>query len=345
MTTVAEKIASIAVSGLTNKDYEPVTMAGVKNLSHLVIDLIRLEDQNIDYALYCVRRHIHTIAKLSLAEPDMSLLSTHRRILESYYSALNATSFTALFMELVAVVVAAEEDDTSANDILRNIVRWADGCAHLEKEILLAAIRVGSQFTFDMIHWIGDMAQGLLAVSKSRVCDSHTESRLQMHASAMMSILTWVPDDRESVRLAENNKLTDVIFEVGMYARQRGCERMSREIANILLLWAFRAGTLGVASPTFEEATCGYVLLIVHGEDFDHERDLADISRRIRDDDKLDDDLLRSTATRLRARVRRTASTNYLLSPIDRAMSMVDREDPVLDVLDEVAELLTAKAS
>ena len=339
--TLSEKIALIARTGCTKENYQPVTMAGVQHLTDLILGLLRSKDQNIDYALARVRQDMNSIAKLSLAVPNTSLLSIHNKSLESYYSGLSTTGFTTRFMELVNEIVIAQEDDIAAQNIVRNIERWAYGCAHSEKEILLTAIRVGSHFTCDMIHWIGDMTKGLLALSNARACDFRTKSELQKHASALMATLTWVPHDKESVRLVENYRLTEVLFETGMDARDRGCTEIAREIADILLSWAFNAGKSSVGSQAFEDGLSGYVVLLFDAKDFGSRKLLTEIDRRIRDDSKLDDDLLRNTATRLRARVRRIPRNGYSLSMIDRAMSMGDHQGRT-EAFDEVADMLTS---
>ena len=99
-----------------------------------------------------------------------------------------------------------------------------------------------SHFTFEMIHWICGITEILLAVSSVPACDDRSQKKIREHARWLISTLTWIPDDEETVTFVENFQMTETLFRAAMDARARSCNKMANEIATILLSWTFKGG-------------------------------------------------------------------------------------------------------
>jgi hypothetical protein len=63
-----------------------------------------------------------------------------------------------------------------------------------------------------------------------------------MNATWLLSVLSWVPDDREAVKFAEVYGITDQLFEVAIAAENLGSANVARTAREILLDWSIKVG-------------------------------------------------------------------------------------------------------
>jgi hypothetical protein len=61
-----------------------------------------------------------------------------------------------------------------------------------------------------------------MAVSEAPATDDHTKGELQRHAHWLISVLSWIPDDKDTISFVENLGLTELLFEVALDAQSRG---------------------------------------------------------------------------------------------------------------------------
>ncbi|CAJ5252620.1 Uncharacterised protein [Burkholderia pseudomallei] len=254
---LSEKIALIACTGCAKEDYRPVTMEGMTQLANLTFDLLRSKNHDIHFAVGEARRNVALVAKLFLNVPDTPLSSCHSTFLGPYYSSTSMQSLRARLTALVNALSNAQPDNADAQSVIRNIERWADDLYQTEKELLLAAIKVKSHFTFDMIHWITGVTEILLAVSNAPACDHHSQEELQKHARWLIATLTWIPDDKDSVMFVENFQMTEMLFEAAIDALNRGCDDIAKEIGESLLSWVFKSGRFERGWGILERGLCG----------------------------------------------------------------------------------------
>ncbi len=264
---LSEKIALIACTGCAKEDYRPVTMEGMAQLANLTFDLLRSGSRDIHFAVGEVRRDVALVAKLFLNVPDTPLSSSHSTFLGPYYSSTSMQSLRSRFAALANAISEAQPDNTDAQSIIRNIERWADGLYQTEKELLLEAVKAKSHFAFDMIHWITGVTEILLAVSNAPACDHHSQEELQKHARWLIATLTWIPDDKESVKFVENFQMTETLFEAAIDARNRGCDEIAKEIGASLLSWTFKGGRYETGWGILERGLCGLAAFAVMGGD------------------------------------------------------------------------------
>jgi hypothetical protein len=264
---LSEKIALIACTGCAKEDYRPVTMEGMAQLANLTFDLLRSGSRDIHFAVGEVRRDVALVAKLFLNVPDTPLSSSHSTFLGPYYSSTSMQSLRSRLTALANAISEAPPDNTDAQSVIRNIERWADGLYQVEKELLLEAVKAKSHFAFDMIHWITGVTEILLAVSNAPACDQHSQQELQKHARWLIGTLTWIPDDKESVKFVENFQMTETLFEAAVNARNRGFDEIAKEIGENLLSWTFNGGRYQTGWGVLGRGLSGLAALALMGGD------------------------------------------------------------------------------
>jgi hypothetical protein len=325
ITTISEKIATIAVTGTVNQKYRPVTQIAVMQLAKLTFELIRGQSHDVKFALDEVRSDLKLVAEMCLKMPDTSLSSIHSASLAPYYSGTSDDSLMAWLTELANAVSDAGADDEAAQRIIYHIKQWADDLHSTEKELFLLAIEKRSPLTFDIIHWIVHITKLLLALSNASACDDHNRDDLRRCALWLISVLSWVPDEQEVVAFVENYQMTESLFESAIDARQRGCDDIALEIRNLLLSWAFEAGKYQTGRAILERACYGLACLnIIFG--FNDAALLKAIEERISQEDSLNGEIMFRASERIKEKANTYHPDRYPFRAIESAMAKVDQE-------------------
>lgn len=235
----------------------------------------------------------------------------------------------------------AEADNKDAQEVVHNIEDWAEDIYQTEKELLLEAVAKRSHFTFDMIHWISHVTRLLLALSNAKACDEHTQDELRRHASWLISTLSFVPEDVESVRFVENSRMTETLFEAAADARSRDCSEVAADIAGLLLSWTFKGGRFHTGWGILERGLYGAAALALAGGDAVTAKLKADIAARVGTLELPDKDVRDRTARAMRGRARTLYRQGHWGSSIESAMAQLDREN-LQSLLEEIADLISA---
>lgn len=337
---LSEKIALIACTGCAKEDYRPVTMEGMTQLSDLTFDLLRSGNRDIHFAVREVRRNVALVAKLFLTVPDTPLSSSHSTFLGPYYSSTSNQSLRSRLTALVNAISEAQPGNKDANSAIRNIERWADGLYQTEKELLLEAVKAKSHFTFDMIHWITGVTEILLAVSNAPACDRHSQEELRKHARWLISTLTWIPDDKDTVAFVENFQMTEALFEAAVKARNRGCDEIAREIGEILASWTFKGGRYQTGWGVLERGLCGLAAFAVNGGDEEISRLRTAVVSRLADKSAPEQEIRDRTAREILKRAANLHRQGYGLSRIEMAIAQADHAK-LRPLLEEIAFALS----
>ena len=139
----------------------------------------------------------------------------------AYYSSAAKGTFTDRLTDLVNAVTERSKGDEDAERILDHLESWADGLYQTEKELLLAAVEKRSFLALDLITWIVHVTMILVAAANAPAASNHVRDELRKHAMWLISVLDWLPDDKEAVTYLENFRVTDQLFEAAMDARAR----------------------------------------------------------------------------------------------------------------------------
>ncbi len=337
--TITEKIALISCSGAAKESYRPVTLIGIEQLARLAFELIRSNAHDIRFAAKEIRGDVRLVAKDFLTLPDTPLASIHSAHLAPYYSGTSTEALQAWLTELVNVVMEAEANNENAKTVIRHIQQWSDGIYEGEKELLLAAIEKRSHFTFDMFHWIAHITKLLLAVSNAPACSDHTRDELRRNALWLISVLSWVPDDKEVVAFLENFQMTETLFDAAIDAHNRECSEVSEQVRDLLLAWAFKAGKYETGWAILERACYGLATLdVMRG--LDRSVLLRVIAERLAKEGAPNQAIRDRTAREIRERAATLYRNRHTYSRIEYVMGKSD-ESTMRPFLEEIANLLS----
>lgn len=342
ITTLVQKIGVISLVGVARQDYRPVTLTGVEQLARFSFNLLQTKAGEVHLAAQEIRNSMRLIARLLMSLPDTPLMSIHSTYLAPYYSATSAQGLTVWLSQLFNAVADAPADDVSARQIVDNFEKWADGMDETEKDLLLHAIEKRSQFTFDMIHWIRAVTTMLIAVSNAAACDEHRQQELRKHAAWLIAVLTWVPDDEETVKFVENFGMTETLFEAAVDAHRRGCPELVDRIGKMLLSWMFKAGRYQTGWATLERSVYGLATLSLLADDA--ARLKADIAARMAAGGLQHKEVRDHAAMEIRARAASLYRDGHWSSAIERSIAESDHErlEPLLE---EIADLISPETT
>lgn len=264
---LSEKIALISYAGIAKENYRPVTMEGIQQLANLTFCLLRSKSHHIRSAVREIRRNVAFVVELFLHLPDTSLARIHSYYLGPYYSSTNTQSLRTRLTILGHAIIECDQDNDDAKTVIGNIEQWADGMYKTEKDLLLTAIKARSTFTSDMIYWIIEVTEILLAISNASACDDYHKQKIRDHGRWLIRTLSWIPVDEDTLIFVENFGMTEKLFEATVIAQKRDCNEISRQIAEMLLSWAFKAGRYPSGSEILKRGLCGLAAFALIGGD------------------------------------------------------------------------------
>jgi hypothetical protein len=344
ITTLVQKMGEVTGYGVVREDYRPVTSTGVEQLAGLTFHVVRTRSREVRFAAENIRRSMTLIARLVLALPDSSPMN-HSTLLGAYYSATSTQGLSARLTQLINAVSGAPTDDKDAQRIARNIEEWANQLYATEKELLLEAIVKRSQFTFDMLHWITYITSILLALSTAPACDARTRDKLRRHARWLISVLSFVPRDEQSVRFVENFQMTEKLFISAMDAHNRGCHEIAADISGLLVSWTFDAGQHQNGWSVLERGIYGLAALtLLRGDDGSVQRLKMTIVERLARGAVLSEELLDRAALEIRGRAATLYERGHWGSAIEEGVAQVD-DAKLRPLLEDIADLLSPRTA
>ena len=295
--TLKEKIAAVSCTGAMKPDFRPVTLVGMEQLARMTLDLLRPPSHDIGFATKEVRSGVELVVRIFLQVPDTPLSNIHSTYLAPYYSLTSKETLGSWLTDICNAVIAAQEDDANAKVAVDNIESWAEELYRTERTILLLAIEKKSQFTFDILHWITHITKLLTAVAQARVTDVHSRNQIEKHASWLISVLSWIPEDRDFTGFAEGFSTTRLVFEAAMDALHRDSRRVAESARQVLIDWTFKAGYNATGWGTLEAGIEALITLVLSKDTPELVIWLkTEITKRLAKGSALDSELLRPSA-------------------------------------------------
>lgn len=321
--SLSEKIALVACSGGINKKYQAVTPIAVKQLALLTFHLLRGKSSDIRFAIKEIRDDVRLIAEVYLTTKETYLARIHSTSLGPYYSATSQESLTIWMTNLTNAILKQSADDKDTQHVIGNIAEWSDGIYQTEKEILLKAVEQRSQFTFDIVNWIAHVTKLLLAISGAKACKTYHSEKLKKSASWLISVLSWIPGDEDTVRFIENFQIADHLFEASVDAYNRDCYEEALDIKKILIGWMKKSGKYQTGWGSLEKAICGLACLNLTIELSDDVL-IREIDSYVSSQDAPSFEIRSRTASDLHEEAEKYRG-KYESEPIDVAMANVDQ--------------------
>ena len=339
--TLVQKLGVLGCSGIAKEDYRPVTSTCMEQLAELDFNLLRCQSGDIGFAAKQVRDNVLLIAKFFLALPDTPLTSIHSSFLSPFYSVTSPQSFLQKLIALGNAIAQRGVEDKHARRVVDNVEEWADGRYATEKELLLEAIKQRSQFTFDVIHWIKQVTVVLVFVSNAPACDERTQEELRKHALWLISVLSFIPGDKETVEFVENFQMTETLFEAACDALRRECRELATDITGLLISWLFKAGRYPTGWGILERAVYGVATLALLAEgDGAIPRVKAEMAKCVAAGELPDQSATDHAALEIRGRAQTLYREGHWGSAIEREMAQLDHAK-LQPLLEELADLIS----
>jgi hypothetical protein len=288
-----------------------------------------------------LQRDVELVVQMFLNIPDTPLMNTHSAFLAPYYSLSKTQTLGEWLTELVNALMDADSGDENAIAIIDNIATWAEELPQTAKKLLLLAIEKKSQFTFDLLHWIFHVTKLLDAAGDAPAADDRVTDTLEKLARWLLSVLSWIPSDRDTVRFVENLGFTELLFEAGLDAIVGDSHELAATARTLLISWAFKGGREDTGQAILERSLGGLAILVVWRNEFSLASWLkAELAKRLVSFEVPDQGIRDRAAQGLRHRAATIPRREFRWSRIEYAMSEVDPAK-LRPLLNEIADLLS----
>lgn len=260
--STVDKIMSLSLPGiLIDKKMNPASIVGVEQLSNIIDKLIKSSNYNIRQLIEKVRKNLFYIAKIYLEKEESSLLNFNTPLLASYYSCIYNSFFMDNLLNLSNTLYQAEESEDTKR-IINNIKQWSDGLFIEERELFLKAIEKKSVFISDMINRIELISKVLIMLSTLEYCRFSLKEDLIKNAKFIYYIFDWVPKELDAINFVEGYRLSENIYELGVFAYQKDISDVAEDISYLLLNYGIKAWKLETTRTDLLKKTfLGFILI------------------------------------------------------------------------------------
>ncbi len=335
-----DKIGTITAAGIANRKYYPVIMTGMQQLARLTMALLQTKSYDLSFTLKAIRRNVLFVSEAFLKVPSGPLEQIHGSYLGPYYS-YQQSNLRPMMGDLANRIMEADKDNEDAKYVIRNFVTWSDQIYDPERKLLQAALKSETDFLFHIIDWTKSVGEILIALSNAPACDEHSKKQLQKSASWLISNLSWVPDDKESVSAVANYQLHETLFEAAMTGHQRECNEYMKAAQDCLLGWAFKGGKYPLGWGILEHSLYGLVVLALLPDQMGAVEQLKQDIQRMLLKENITQDLLDRTARNMREQaVTLDRIREYPHSVIEVVMKQTDATE-LQSLLEYLANLLS----
>lgn len=334
------KIATLSTMGVINANYQPVTLIAFEQLAEITFQLLLKGKYNVQYTIEQLRKDVTEAAKRFLETSDSPFSFRHSTTLGPYFSSTNPSSLRARLITLVNQLISAPAENEHVSEIIFNIEAWADQIYAPQKDLLLISILRRSSFTFDVISWAVGVSEILNVLSNAPSCSEHLKEELRKDAIWLISTLSWIPNDRETVTFVENYSLTESLFEAALSGLQRECLEFYECCKNLLFNWAIKGGGHDNGWGVLERTTKALIALTIMEGTPEAVSNLKMRFSEMLSNDKCPSlELLTRTSIRLVRSADELGSHGVRHSRIDDMLSQLNH-DPVRTLIYEIAQIL-----
>lgn len=341
--SIVDELRPIAAAMTLREDHRPVAVTASEQLAEMTYQMINTGVWDPGYAFEEIGATVKMVATVAIDQPNSGFKSVPSYVLAPYVS-YQETSLCSRLSQLTNVLLDHPADDEKAKKCVANLHEWAKRTQPMAKDILILAIEKRSKFTFDILHWIGNVVEVLLASATAPVAHEHFGSELREQAGRWALALSSIPNDAESIDCASTWSATSVMFDIAGAARKWKSEEVFEATQRTLLRWALRPGRRENTWYDVEEAILATIAVALKSPiDSDGVKFTARLQTALQSEQLPAAELLESVATRIRLSSddydkdrRRMKKWDHILRSFDPAMRR--------DVLINVANLLQEAA-
>ena len=271
--------------------------------------------------------------------PDTPLSNVHSSYLAPYYSLTITEALGTWLANLANELNKVDSENKNASAVIHNIEQWADSLYRTEKELLLLTIEKKSRFAFDLLHWIAHVTKLLVFISQTPATNPRIKKELQTHAIWLISVLSWIPDNEDTITFIETFGVTERLFEVAQATMMQESDEVSKTVRNLLFSWGFKGGRYD--ADILEPSMCALATLALWKDEMTLVPWLKTELTKMLNAEKAPEQEIRDNAAReLRERASTLYGTGFEVSQINQAMRQIDHEK-MGPLLQEIADLLS----
>jgi hypothetical protein len=317
----------------------------MEQLANLTFGLLRTDAHDIGFAAKHLREHVELVVQIFLGVPDAPLTNIHSSYLAPYYSLTKTETLGDKLAQLSNALIDAEKDDKVAKRIIRNIKTWSDELYRTEKALLLLAIQTKSHFTFDSLHWIAHVTKILLALARAPIADKYTRTALEKNASWLISVISWIPEDKEATQFVEAFSIIELLFEATLDAIQRESTLVTKSGSDLLIGWAFKAGRHENGWGTLGNTMIALVTLVLWKDELQLVPWLkSEAAKRLNDESAPKQEVRDGAARQLRRQAASLRPNEFESNRVRHAMNQIERAK-VRELLTEMADILSPRTA
>lgn len=265
--SIVDELGSIGAAMAIREGHHPITFTAMQQLAGLTYHMIDTGVSDPGYSYKQIGQAVELTAKVVLSQPNPPLSSVHRTSLGPFFSSTSQSSLGNQLKGLADALLTASADDARASNCIGSLQEWAERSRPMAKQVVILALEKRSPFAFDILHWIGEIVAVLLMASRAPASKAHYERELEDEADRWASLLSWIPDDRESLDCAATWSVATVMFNVAGAARACGSEKVYTTAQRTLLRWAMRSARREDAWHDVGEAMLALVAIAIRSPD------------------------------------------------------------------------------
>jgi len=158
-------------------------------------------------------------------------------------------------------------------------------------------------------------------------------------------VLSFVPDDIETVKFVETFDMTETLFKAAVDARNCDCPDIAADIAGLLISWMFRGGQYHSGWAILEHSVCGLaVLALLEQTDFSTGKLKTEIGKRLAAGGLPDQEVRDNAALEIRGRAATLYRKGHWSSLIEAGMAEADHRK-LRPLLEELADLISPETA
>lgn len=331
-TTMSEALQELALASLLEPQLRMVVGTIMEEYADTLLALLMSGEYNVRFEAERLQGSVCQVATLLLQVRETSMMGEHSFYANAFYSTAHMSSLCAKLTRLTNAILNAKADDENAERVSRHVQEWADKLWKPHRDLLLCAVEKRSQLTFDLIHWISQVSQMLMAIAAAQVTRSHLAADLRKSASWLAMTLSCLPQDKDAFVLAESFGLTEQLFEVAWTAQEREAPEIVDKLQHVMLDRACSTASEGAGWQTLTTTIQGLcVLAVIAGGD-----ETANLKVRLAEKLSRGDALSQDYRERTAAWI---FEPNHGMSRVGHAMGQVDRHQ-LRDALEGCAAVL-----
>lgn len=334
--TVVDNLSTIAAVGALQAEYQPVTLTAVEQYQYLTVKILLQDDRDIGFTIGRIFHSLSFIGRLLIKKNEAPFQSPASSSLAPYFSMTSMSALHQYLMRLANGIIEDKIKGDHAANFTRNFAEWFEEGREVVKGLMVEAFKHQSQLGPDIVTWIKGQVEIALALSNDDACPDHTKEVLRKQAQWWVWVLTFIPDEKEAVALAETYQFTNTLFEIGMMAQQRECEDVFTASRETMAYWCVKAAKHETGQAILETSIYALVAMSIVAEGSG--AIALDLVRIELENKPLTEEVKKRAARNIRQRPH-YRNDGYARSRVDRAMREVDQNE-LQETLTSMANLL-----